>query len=134
VKFTPLDIRHAEFNGQVSGYAKRGVREFLAQVADDAEEYERQIRALQERVTTLEAQVTDLRQGEESLRRAVVSAERIGNEVKASADREAQLMIREATSSCSSINSGRCCKATWKALTGPMNAHPAVKVWARGGL
>jgi cell division initiation protein len=96
VKFTPLDIRHAEFNGQVSGYAKRGVREFLAQVADDAEEYERQIRALQERVTTLEAQVTDLRQGEESLRRAVVSAERIGNEVKASADREAQLMIREA--------------------------------------
>ena len=37
-----------------------------------------------------------MRQGEESLRRAVVSAERIGNEVKASADREAQLMIREA--------------------------------------
>ena len=96
MKYTPLDIRHAEFGNALSGYSKREVREFLSSVSDDAEEYERQIRALQERVTQLEAQVQELRQGEETLRRAVVSAEKIANEMRANAEREAQLMVQEA--------------------------------------
>ena len=96
MKFTPLDVRHAEFASGLSGYAKREVREFLSQVADDAEEYERQLRNLQDRIAQLESQVTELREGEESLRRAVVSAEKIANELRANAEREAQLMIKEA--------------------------------------
>ena len=96
MKYTPLDVRHAEFGSGISGYAKREVREFLSQVADDAEEYERQVRNLQDRIAQLESQVTELREGEESLRRAVVSAEKIANELRANAEREAQLMIKEA--------------------------------------
>ena len=55
----------------MGGYSKREVKEFLAGVADDFEEMERQNRGMQERLLQLENQVNELRQGEESLRRVV---------------------------------------------------------------
>lgn len=96
MKHTPLDVRHQEFANALSGYAKKDVREFLLSVADDLEEYERAMRATQDRITMLEAQVNELRQGEETLKRAVVSAERIANEMKLNAEREAALRIKNA--------------------------------------
>ena len=96
MRYTPLDIRHQEFATALSGYSRRDVREFLAHIADQAEDADRELRGMQERLNTLEAQVNELRQGEETLRRAVVSAERIGNEMRQNAEREAELMIREA--------------------------------------
>jgi cell division initiation protein len=92
VKYTPLDIRHQEFGNSLSGYSKREVREFLTQIADQAEEYERELRAHHERIAQLEQQVGELREGEEMLRRAVVSAERIAGEMRLSAEREVRLM------------------------------------------
>ncbi|HEX2864909.1 MAG TPA: DivIVA domain-containing protein [Deinococcales bacterium] len=96
MNLTPLDIRHQEFAGALSGYSKREVREFLERLADQTEEAERDVRAARERIAQLEAQVLELREGEEMLRRAVVSAERIANEIKGNAEREAQLMRQEA--------------------------------------
>ena len=96
MKRTPLDVRHQEFSNVLSGYSKKDVREFLASVAEDLEEYERGIRNSQERIAHLEAQVNELRQGEETLKRAVVSAERISNEMKLNAEREASLRIKNA--------------------------------------
>lgn len=96
MKYTPLDIRHQEFSGALSGYSKREVREFLIALSDQSEEAERDLRAALERITALEAQVADLREGEETLRRAVVSAERIGNEIRSNAEREAAVILREA--------------------------------------
>jgi cell division initiation protein len=96
VKYTPLDIRHQDFAAALSGYSKKEVKEFLTAVADDVEEYERQLRGLQEKVTGLESQVQELRQGEEALKRAVVSAERIANEIRVNAEREVELKLKEA--------------------------------------
>jgi cell division initiation protein len=96
MKHTPLDVRHQEFANALSGYSKKDVREFLQSVADDLEEYERGMRATQDRISLLESQVNELRQGEETLKRAVVSAERIANEMKLNAEREASLRIKNA--------------------------------------
>jgi cell division initiation protein len=96
MKRTPLDVRHQEFSNTLSGYSKKDVREFLMGVAEDLEEYERGMRNNQERIAQLEAQVNELRQGEETLKRAVVSAERISNEMKLNAEREASLRIKNA--------------------------------------
>lgn len=96
MNFTPLDIRHQEFGGALSGFSKREVREFLDRLADQTEEAERENRGSRERIAQLEAQVLELREGEEMLRRAVVSAERIANEIKGNAEREAELTRQEA--------------------------------------
>lgn len=96
VKHTPLDIRHQEFGSTFSGYNKKDVKDFLTAVADDMEEYERQARNFQERLTNLEAQIQELRQGEEALKRAVVSAEKIANEIRLNAEREVELKLKDA--------------------------------------
>jgi cell division initiation protein len=96
VKYTPLDIRHQEFTNALSGFSKKEVKDFLTAVADDMEEYERQARGFQEKITGLEAQIQELRQGEEALKRAVISAEKIANEIRLNAEREVELKIREA--------------------------------------
>ena len=96
MNLTPLDIRHQEFGGALSGFSKREVREFLDRLADQTEEAERENRVSRERIAQLEVQVLELREGEEMLRRAVISAERIANEIKGNAEREAELTRQEA--------------------------------------
>jgi cell division initiation protein len=96
VKYTPLDIRHQDFAAALSGYSKKEVKDFLSAVADDVEESERQLRAFQEKISSLEAQVQELRQGEEALKRAVVSAEKIANEIRINAEREVELKLKDA--------------------------------------
>jgi cell division initiation protein len=103
VKYTPLDIRHQEFSNSLSGYSKREVREFLTHIADQAEEYERELRAQHDRIAQLEQQVGELREGEEMLRRAVVSAERIAGEMRLSAEREVKLMRETAENEAMSV-------------------------------
>ena len=137
MKRTPLDVRHQEFTNALSGYSKKDVREFLMSVAEDFEEYERGMRNNQERIAQLEAQVNELRQGEETLKRAVVSAERISNEMKLNAEREASLRIKNAEHQaqiklgifvskwnacvhsvrCLLRNLRQCYKVIWKILT-----------------
>ncbi|MBB6096639.1 cell division initiation protein [Deinobacterium chartae] len=96
MKLTPLDIRHQEFSGAISGYSRKEVREFLEEVSDFLEEVLRQNQGLEERIQDLERRIEEYRQGEEELRRTVISAERISHEIKANAQKEAELIVREA--------------------------------------
>jgi cell division initiation protein len=96
MRYTPLDVRHQEFPGRLGGYRRAEVRGFLSEVADDLEEGAQWRARLQDRVTELEARLEEYTRTEQDLRRAVVSAERIGAEVREAAKREAELITREA--------------------------------------
>jgi cell division initiation protein len=98
VKLTPLDVRHQQFTAALRGYSRSEVRDFLERISDQLEDTERDARGLLERVTTLEAQIEELKEGEELLRRAVVSAERIASELRVNAQREAASIVQEAES------------------------------------
>ena len=77
MKYTPLDIRHQEFAGAISGFSKREVKDFLSAVADDVEEYERQLRTQQEKNTALEAQVQELRRSASPTRFALTPSAKL---------------------------------------------------------
>lgn len=96
MKITPLDIRHQEFPTGFSGYSKREVRDFLSRLANQFEDQEREVRSWQERINKLEQTIEEMKAGEDALKRAIISAEQLGSELKASAEREADLVIREA--------------------------------------
>ncbi len=96
MKITPLDLRHQEFTGALSGYSRREVRAFLLEVGEQLEQTLRDNQALKDKQDTLEHQIETLKQGEEELRRIVVSAERIAHELRQNAEKEAQLILREA--------------------------------------
>ena len=96
MKYTPLDVRHQEFPGNLGGYKRLDVRTFMNELADDFEELLQGRQDLNERLLALEGRLAEYRQSEDDLRRAVVSAERISQELRENARREAELISAQA--------------------------------------
>lgn len=96
MKLSPLDIQHMEFGSGFGGYNKKQVRDFLSRIADEREELLREIQQLREEHQRKDERIEELQVAEVELKRAVIAAERIGNELKQNAKREAELMIKEA--------------------------------------
>ncbi len=91
-----MDIRYQEFPTGLRGYQKEAVRAYLAQVAEVLEGLIREKEELRNQVRALEEDNARLKEAEGELKRAVVAAERIARELKAQAEREAELIRREA--------------------------------------
>jgi cell division initiation protein len=106
MKLSPLDVQHQEFDGALSGYSRRQVRDFLAKVADTLEELIRENKALRDELLRAEERIEALQAGELELKHAVVAAERIGNELKQNARREAELILKGAEAQRSKIVEG----------------------------
>ena len=96
MKYTPLDVRHQEFPGNLGGYKRLDVRTFMNELADDLEELLQARLDLSEKLAALEGRLAEYRQSEDDLRRAVVSAERISQELRENARREAELISAQA--------------------------------------
>ncbi len=96
MKLSPLDIEHQNFDGALNGFKKRQVREFLAHVAEAFEEALHEIQRLREEIGKRDRKIEELQVAEVELKRAVIAAERIGNELKQNARREAELIVQEA--------------------------------------
>jgi cell division initiation protein len=93
---TPLDIEHATFETGLVGFRKASVRAYLERVARAQEQLVREQRALRDELDGREAEIDELREAEAELKRAVIAAERIGNEMKDVARREAELIVANA--------------------------------------
>lgn len=96
MKLSPLDIQHQEFAAALNGYSKRQVRDFLTRAADSLEVLIRENQQLREELAKRDKKIEELSVAEAELKRAVIAAERIGNEMKQNAKREAELIIQEA--------------------------------------
>jgi cell division initiation protein len=96
MRLSPLDIQHMEFQRTASGYHRRQVREFLERVAMEREELLRELQTLREDLDRRDEQIAELQAAEAELQRAIIAAERIGNEIKENAKKEAQLVLQEA--------------------------------------
>jgi cell division initiation protein len=94
VKLTPLDVENARFDRSLAGYAPKAVRAFLADVAEELEAARRELAEARDALEARDARIEELRSVERDLREAIVSAERVGEQVKANAEAEAAL-VRE---------------------------------------
>ena len=93
---TPLDIRKQEFRKTLRGYETLGVEEFQMRVADALERANRERSVLEERLAALTEQLRVFREREKAMNEALVAAQQLRQETRASAEREAQAIIREA--------------------------------------
>jgi cell division initiation protein len=96
MKLTPLDIRHKEFKRGLRGYVDGDVDEFLDEVADEFERLFKENIELGEQVDSLQERVDQYRNLEETLQKTLVSAQKSAEELKVNAEKEAQLILREA--------------------------------------
>ncbi|HUL04058.1 MAG TPA: DivIVA domain-containing protein [Gemmatimonadales bacterium] len=93
---TPLDVRKQEFRRTLRGYDQVGVEDFRARVADELERILRDRSVLDERVSALTEQLRAFRERESAMNEALVAAQKMREETRALAEREAQTIVREA--------------------------------------
>jgi cell division initiation protein len=93
---TPLDIRKQEFRKSLRGYETLAVEDFRIRVADTLERANRDRQVLEERVSALTEQLRVFREREHAMNDALVAAQQLRLETRDSAEREGQVIVREA--------------------------------------
>lgn len=93
---TPLDVRRTGFPAALRGYDKARVDEFRDRVANELERLTRVNQELEAKAKGFHEQLRAFRERDKALNEALVSAQQLRAETREQADREAQLIIREA--------------------------------------
>ncbi len=96
MRVTPLDIRKQEFKKVMRGFDAEEVNAFLNTIADEYEAVLSDNRNLRERLVALEERLNEFKAIETNLRNTLLTAEKLTQEAKENARREASLLIREA--------------------------------------
>jgi cell division initiation protein len=96
MKVTPLDIQQIGFRRTWRGYDRHEVDAFVSSLSDTFEELIKENREAKDRIGALEASLDELKRKEELINQTLVSAERMVDDMKRQAQREAELRIREA--------------------------------------
>lgn len=96
MRITPLDIQQMVFNVSFRGYDKEEVNRFLEELAQTVESLNRDHTVQQEKIIFLEQQLAELKRTEATLSNTLLSAQSLAEDVKRNAQREADLVIKEA--------------------------------------
>lgn len=96
MKITPLDIQQMVFRTKFRGYDREEVNRFLEELAQTVESLNRDNAMLRERVAMTEQQVSELKRTETTLSNTLVAAQSLADDVKRSANRDAELIVKEA--------------------------------------
>jgi cell division initiation protein len=96
MKVTPLDLRQSRFKTVMRGYDKTEVAALLEAVADDYENALRENDRLRHEVARLEAGLAQHRELEGSLKSMLISAQKVADDVRDTAQAEALRIVREA--------------------------------------
>jgi cell division initiation protein len=98
MRLTAPDIRQQQFGIKlVRGFDPQEVDAFLEEVADDFEELTRENALLKEQLVSLEERAKGIEGREKTLHETLVTTQRIAEEFKENARREADLILREAS-------------------------------------
>jgi len=93
---TPVDVRRYEFGTTFRGYDKTRVDQFRGQIADEFERIARVNQELEAKARGFHEQLRAFRERDKALNEALISAQQLRQETKAQAERESELIIREA--------------------------------------
>jgi cell division initiation protein len=96
MRIAPLDLRQQRFRTTLRGFDKTEVVAFLTEAADDYEHALREMDRLRQDLTRQEALLVEHREREANLRNTLLTAQRLADEIKESAQGEAKLIVREA--------------------------------------
>jgi len=93
---SPLDLRQHKFSSALRGFDKIEVTSLLMAVADDYEQALREKDQLRQDLIRMEALLSSHREHEKSLQATLVTAQKLADDIKASAEEESRRIIREA--------------------------------------
>jgi cell division initiation protein len=96
MKISPLDLRQLRFRTAFRGFDKAEVAALLAEVADDYEHALRDVENLRQDVLKMEALLSQHREHEHDLRNTLVTAQKLSDDLRMTAENQAKQIIRDA--------------------------------------
>jgi cell division initiation protein len=95
MRITPIDIQQQQFKSRLMGYDKAGVDSFLEIVAGELERLLRQNQDLQEELARARSSLSEIRDREATLKETLLTTQKVTDELKANARREAELLLAD---------------------------------------
>ncbi|MGH7628889.1 MAG: DivIVA domain-containing protein [Gemmatimonadales bacterium] len=95
-QLTPLDVRTHEFARTVRGYDRAQVDDFKQRLSAEIERLIRERIQAEERLKNVQDQLRAYRERERALNEALVAAQQLRADTRQQAEREAELVVREA--------------------------------------
>ena len=93
---TPLDVRRYDFGKALRGYDPERVNQFRDQVAEELERLTRVNQDLDNKARGFHEQLRAFRERDKAINEALISAQQLRGEIREQAEKEGQLVIREA--------------------------------------
>lgn len=93
---TPLEIQKQTFSKSLKGFATDEVRAYLALVAEEIERLAKEVDRLARENAMLRDDLDDHSQRERILKDTLLSAQKVSEDVKANARKEAELIVKDA--------------------------------------
>ena len=96
MSISPLDLRQARFGTSLRGFNKDEVTSMLAEAAEAFNQSLRDNERLRHEIARLEGALSHYRDIEGTLKSALMSAQKVGDDMRANASQEAARLVREA--------------------------------------
>jgi cell division initiation protein len=106
MSLTPVEIRHVKIGRKPFGYDRDTTDDLLSDIVASFEQVWRERADLRDEMENLEAELARQKEIEGALRNTLISAERMADDVRTQARREADVIIAEARASARDIVSG----------------------------
>lgn len=95
---SPLDLRQQRFRSSFRGFDKVEVTSLLSAAADDYEHALKETDKLKQEVARLEGMLKEQREQETGLKATLLTAQKLADDIKSTAEEEAKRIVREAHS------------------------------------
>lgn len=93
---TPVELRNQDFGHSIKGYSPREVDSFINKTAEEFERLYRENAELKELIQRNEFEMARYKRIEDTLNQTMVLAQQAAEEIKANAQKEAQLIMDQA--------------------------------------
>ena len=103
---TPLDLRTQQFKTSIRGFDRRDVSEFVASLATRYDEVLREADRLRDDLGRTQALVEEHREQERNLRATLMTAQKLADEIRLTAEQESQRIIGEAQARAAALVQG----------------------------
>jgi len=96
MRITPMDIEQQEFSRSFRGYNEEEVDDFLDKIVKDYEELINENVRLNEKIEKMQEKLKEFSEIEETLRSALLNAQKSAEEMKGKVESEAKIIIEKA--------------------------------------
>jgi cell division initiation protein len=98
MKVTPLDLRQQKFRRRFQGFDRAEVTALLHEVADQYESALIEVDRVRQEAVQMEARLNEHREHERNLKNTLMTAQRLSEDIKTTAELQARTIVREAES------------------------------------